>query len=295
MKILYGSGKYIGSNIAASRFLQNVGKHEVRVAAHYQNHEFLHYFDWCLDALYQTDFGASNYFKKHHGIPGPYVNHDMADMIITDLLEWGPDLVISDCEFFTALISKVFEIPLWYCSPMLQVVGLERERKEINAKGFEKFNVFFDKLPIADRYFIYSPLCDVTGRPHIKSGFEWIRPYSIKPEILTSENVNFDTLEHSIPKSCFLTTGETSFVSDCLYSGRFMFVSPNPKEIEQNLNAQLLEWYGVGRNIGRSNSLSFVKKLVEKPHPKPILSVQSWNVLDEKIDELRKTGKKSLL
>src|SRR5690606_6636014 len=268
----------------------NVRNHEVRVAAHYQNHRFLRSFDWCLDALYQVKFGSHNYFKKQHGLSSPQVDHDIDDMVVTELLEWGPGLVISDCEFFTAMIAKVLEVPLWYCSPMLQLVGLERERKEIYAKAFERFRVYFDRLPIGDSYFIYSPLCDVQGRPHIKQGFEWVRPYAIKPDAFTSEDIDFSIVEKAIPKSCLLTTGETSFVSDCLYSGKFMFVSPNPKEIEQNLNAQFLEWYGLGKNIGRSNSLSFVKKLVEKPHPKPMLSVQNWKLLDEKID-VYKNGK----
>lgn len=287
MKILYGSGNYIGSNIMASRFLQNVEGHDVRVAAHFRNHSFMHSFDWCLDALYQTKVGDRNYFKVHHGMLGPYVNHSIADMIINDLLEWEPELVISDCEFFTAMIAKVFEIPLWYCSPMLQIVGIEREKKEIHAKLFEKFRVYFDKLPQGNCCLVYSPLCDIQGRPYLKEGFEWIRPYVVQPKQVTSEDIDLELSRKAIPKSCLLTTGETSFVSDCLYSGKFTFVTPHPKDAEQNLNAQLLEWYGVGRNIGRSNSLSFIKNVVEKPHRIPILSIQEWKELDERLNDFR--------
>lgn len=285
MKILYGSGNYTGSNITTSRFLQSIENHDVRVAAHFLNHKFMHSFDWCLDALYQIKVGDYNYFKKHHGIVGPYVNHSIADMIINDLLEWEPDLVISDCEFFTAMIAKVFEIPLWYCSPMLQIIGIEKERKEIHAKAFEKFKVFFNKLPQGSKNFVYSPLCDVKGRPHLKDGFEWIRPYAQKPKDLSTEEIDLSLVKKTIPKSCLLSTGETSFVSDCLYSGKFTFITPHPKDIEQNLNAQLLEWYGVGRNIGRSKSLNFIKNIVEKPHQSPVLSIQRWSLLDEKVNE----------
>ena len=83
MKILYGAGNFTGSNIAAARFIKNT-EHEVRIAAHYKNHKYLESFDWCLDPLYKTKIGFLNYFTFHHGISGPHVNHEMADLIINE-------------------------------------------------------------------------------------------------------------------------------------------------------------------------------------------------------------------
>lgn len=264
-----------------SRFLQHVPEHEIRIAAHYRNHRYLKSIDWCLDALYTR--GEKNYFKDKYGIAGPPVDHSISDMIVTDLLEWGPELVISDCEFFTAMVAKVLEVTLWYCSPMLQITGIEHERKELNTKIMDTTKVYLESLPKGDAYLVYSPLCDIAARPMLKRGYEWVRPYSIGPKELTSEDFDISNLQRLIPDNSLVTTGETSFVSDCLYSGKPMLVSPNPSEIEQVINAQLLQWYGVAINIGRSTSMNFVKRQVERLASRPSLSIQKWRQLDERL------------
>lgn len=284
MKILYGSGNFIGSNVQAARFLQNATEHEIRIAAHYRNHRYLKTFDWTLDALYQIKVGDRNYFFERHGMQGPPVNHAMTDIIIEDLLEWQPELVISDCEFFTAMVAKVLEVPLWYCSSMLQMIGIEHDRKEINTKILDKIKTYLDGLPSGDAYLVYSPLCDITSRPFLKTGFEWVRPYSTVPEEITSEEVDLSMISRALPNRAVLTTGETSFVSDCLYSGRPMYIVPNPSEVEQILNAQLLEWYGCAQNLGRPQSIEFVKRMVEDSISAPSLSIQNWKQLDERLE-----------
>jgi hypothetical protein len=289
VRILYGSGNFIGSNVQAARFFQNAPEHEIRVAAYYRNHRYLKSFDWCLNALYNTKVGDLNYFESKHGVPGPHVHHETADLIVDDLLEWQPELVISDCEQFTAAVAKILEVPLWYCSSMLQMIGIEHDRKEITTKTFDTLKAYLEGLPKADAYLVYSPLCDISSRPFLKNGFEWVRPYSVVPEEITTEEQglgfeHFSQIQRAIPSKALLTTGETSFVSDCLYSGKSMYVCPNPSEPEQVLNAQLLEWYGCARNLGRPQSLSFVKAQVEQPNPAPILSIQNWKQLDERLE-----------
>jgi hypothetical protein len=284
VRILFGAGNFIGSNLMVSRFLQNTPNHEIRVAAYYRNHKYLHSIDWCLGALYFTPVGFENYFEKNHGQTGPHVNHDLSSLIIDDLLEWQPELVISDCEPFTAMVAHVLEVPLWYCSAMLQMVGIEHDRKEINTKIFDHVKAYIGSLPQGDAYLVYSSLCDVSARPLLKRGFEWVRPYSVAPKHeLTTENIDLSIIRKVLPDKALLTTGETSFISDCLYAGKPIFVSPNPSEVEQVLNAQLLEYYGVGRNIGRSRSLDFVKRVVEQVPRPPLLSVQKWKQLDERL------------
>ena len=204
-------------------------------------------------------------------------------MIINDLLEWEPELVISDCEFFTAIVAKVLEIPLWYCSPMLQMIGIEHERKELNTKIMDTTKRYIESLPLANAYLVYSPLCDISARPLLKHGYEWVRPYSTSPVEFTTENFDISNLQRLVPINSLVTTGETSFVSDCLYTGKPFFVSPNPSEIEQVLNAQLLQWYGVANNIGRSINMNFVKRQVERSVPHPSLSIQKWRQLDERL------------
>jgi hypothetical protein len=280
MRILFGAGNFIGSNLMLSRFLQHAQDHEVRIAAYYRNSKYLTSMDWCLDAL--SVRLKTNYFKDKYGISGPPVDHFLTDMIINDLLEWGPELVISDCEFFTATVAKILEIPLWYCSPMLQLTGIDHERQELK-NITDTTKKYLDSLPKGDAYLVYSPLCDISSRPILKNGYEWVRPYMCGVSEFSTEDINIDDLQKLIPDNSLVTTGETSLVSDCLYSGKSMFISPNPLEVEQVLNAQLLQWYGVGVNIGRSTNMGFIKRQVEKKLSPPILSIQKWSQLDEKL------------
>lgn len=285
MKILFGSGNYAGSNLMVSRFLQNAPDHDIRIAAYYRNHNHLQSIDWCLSAIYQTKVGDRNYFEDRHGIRGPHVNHEFADLIIEDLLDWGPELVISDCEFFTAALAKTLDVELWYCSALLQMIGIEHERKEISTKVLDKERAYLENLPQGSKYLVYSPLCDISSRPFLKTGFEWVRPYSVVPSEIRTADLSM--IEKGIPEKALLTTGETSFVSDCLYSHRPTYISPDPAEVEQVLNAQLFEWYGCGRNLGRPQSLDFVKRQVENPAKPPSLSIQNWKQLDERLEHER--------
>lgn len=279
MKILFGAGNNIGSNIMLSRFLQHAQGHEIRIAAYYRNSQYLHSIDWCLDPILVRKH--KNYFKNKHGIIGPSVDHDLADMIIDDLLEWGPELVISDCEFFTAMIAKVLEIPLWYCSPMLQIIGIDHQYKTLSIDTTIKS--YLKMLPIGDAYLVYSPLCDIAARPILKQGFEWIRPYVSDLKEVTTEDINISNLQKLIPSNSLVTTGETSFVSDCLYTGKQLFISPNTLEVEQLINAQLLQWYGMAINIGRSTNIQFIKSQVERSITHKSLSIQKWSSLDERL------------
>jgi hypothetical protein len=284
MKILIGANNCLGSNIMASRIINHLSSiHEIRIAAYYKNHQYLKSIDWCLDALYQPKFRSLNYFKEKFGVFGPNINHNLADLIINNLSEWNPNLVISDCEFFTAMVAKVLEVPLYYCSPLLQIVGIHHVQKELDYNLFGNFRKYFNLLPIADFYLIYSPLCDISCRPVLKDGFEWIRPYYNKPNIITENNFELDLYKKCISNS-LITTGETSFISDCLYSGKQFFVSPNPLELEQILNGHLSQWYGVARNIGRSNNIDFIKKEVDKKKIFIELNIKkTFKTLDERL------------
>jgi hypothetical protein len=283
MKILYGAGNFIGSNIQAARFIQNAFGHEVRIAAYYRNNRYLNSIDWCLDALYRIKIKEKNYFDSKFGIKGPRVNYEIADMIIDDILEWQPDLVISDCEYFTASISKILNITLWYCSSILQIIGIEHDRKELNTKKMNNIRKYLNTFPKGDAYLVYSPLCDISSRPFLKLNFEWVRPYTITPDNVVTDGEDFSIIKKAIPKGSLLSTGETSFVSDCLYSGNMMFVSPEPNDLEQNMNAYLLEWYGCALNIGRSKNIKYIKRVVENFDKKPMLSIQNWKYLHERL------------
>jgi hypothetical protein len=251
----------------------------------YRNHKYLDVIDWCIDGFQNVGFGTLNYFDEYFGVQGPNINHKLANDVVDDLLMWDTDLVISDCDPFTAAFAKVINVPLWYCSPMLQMIGIEHDRKGIHSKKLDKIKRHIDSLPSGNAYLVYSPLCDIASRPFLKKGFEWVRPYSNKPNEISTENVDLSFVLKAISYKGLCNTGETSLVADCLYSGKTTFISPNPNDPEQVLNAQLAEWYGCARNIGRPPNIEFAKKCVDEYCGTPGLSIQKWKQLDERLDE----------
>jgi hypothetical protein len=276
MKILFSAGNYIGSNLMLSRFLHHTS-HEIRIATYYRNHQYLHHIDWSLDAL----LGSSRKYFDKHGFTGPKVNSYNVDLFIDDLLQWQPDLVINDCEIITALITKILDIPLWYCSPLLQLTGIIHNNG-FNLYEFSKTIFDINQLPKGDLYLVYSPLCDIASRPLLKTGYEWIKPYYQSPKEITTENINFEKMQYLF-KDVVINTGETSILSDHFYSGKSVLISPNPGELEQLLNARLFNWYGAGLDIGRSFDINFLNMQVERVIPKSILSIQNWSQLHERI------------
>jgi hypothetical protein len=291
MKILLGLGKYSGSNIFGSRLLTYAYNNEFRIAAHFKNHSYLKMIDWVLDPVLRVWLGKPNYFVQH-GSHGPFVDYEYADFIINELVEWSPDLVISDCEPLTATIAGLFNIPLWYVSPMLYLTGTVFNKYEINSFIFNKELTRLHSLPKANRYFIYSPVCDLLDAPQLKEGYEWIRPFTAKPEgLLSSERDDkiISILEQSKPPNSLITTGETSFVADAFYSINRFYISPNINCLEKMLNAQIMNHFKIAKNIGRPKNVRFALKKVEQPSFKRTITYSNSKFLHEVIDGHQKS------
>lgn len=273
MKILLSSGNYSGSNIMLSRWLKHLTGHDIRTFAYYRNSQFLNCVDYILDPLFDNiEYCVFSSF----GIKGPKVNKKIAELIITDISEWCPDLIISDCEMISALLAKLLDIPLWYCSPILQLSGWEHDFGEISLYSSYPF-----KFPKANKYCIYSPICDVENRPTLKNGFEWVRPYTEDPELL---NISADlSFVQKALKDEVITTGETSFVADCIYSEWPFFIYPDPKDMEQMINARICSHRKIATNLGRQSNISLLKESVEKVC-QPKLKLQNNRTLDEIIN-----------
>jgi hypothetical protein len=284
MKILIGANNYLGSNITISRILDQLKDHEIRVAAYYRDNQYIKVIDWCLDALFLNKSGRINYFKKYHGIDGPFVSHKLVEMMINELILWAPDLIISDCEEVTATLASILEIPLWYCSPLLQTIGLQHTKSMLQYPSY-KIKNYLRTLPKANRYLIYSPLCDIVNKPMLNEGFEWVKTYCKQPNKITSSGVDLSLYKKFKSKDDLITTGETSFVVDCLFSGKPFYISPNVSEWEQMLNADLCHIYGIARNVGRSNNISFVKDQINKGTYSPILNQNFELDLVQKLKE----------
>ncbi|MFA5758977.1 MAG: hypothetical protein WC942_06445 [Clostridia bacterium] len=284
MRILFSGNNYIGSNVMLQRLIKAADKHDVKVMSYYRNHTYLHHIDWCLDPVIFKRTLGKKYFKEYYNIDGPSVNNQLAEIIVNDLVGWEPELVISDCEKLSATLAGILQIPLWYCSPMLQMIGIQHDKKTLDSLIFAGLKNRLELLPEGNKYLIYSPLCDIEGRPFLKDGFEWCRPYYEEPGRSTTEQIDISLVTKIVGNCGYFTTGETSFVSDCIYTNKPIFIGPHPKELEQLLNAQLCEWYGVAKNIGRFFNISFLEKAVEPPYPEYKLSIQEWKQLHERFN-----------
>jgi len=179
MKILYSAGNRVGAGLQLYEFLKSTN-HEVKVAAYSKSSQLLTHIDWTLDALFHkysicdrvklTElFGTYNI---------PLSGTKEAQILISDIDDYAPDLVICDGEGLVANIAKSMGIKLWYCSPLHLLDGIKWERNQRRyLSSLEGTRKFLYKLPIADRTLVYSPFGDVHMRPILKEGYEWVRPY----------------------------------------------------------------------------------------------------------------------
>ena len=283
-------GNRYGGNLILSRFLSNT-KHEVKIAAWNKSSYTLKKVDWLFDGIFYNlvKIRTAQDDIDVHGYKGYYVwNHNMP-YFVQDLLDFGPDLVICDDDLYTAHFANSFNIPLWYCSPLLLVRGMEKDSffyKEY-CKLFANKHHSKYPFPPADKYLIYHPFGDIKFRPILREGFEWIKPYHLdipEKEIIydnlflshdLERNKILEKLCKSIPHSIFqnpeyigqskkiLITGDTSHLSDAFYAGKIISVAPRTTEektrrtvknwtdTEGLLNAILVKEYSIGENYGQ--------------------------------------------
>jgi hypothetical protein len=293
MKILYGAGTPSGANSRLGRFLKRC-QHEVLVAAYYRNHQHLHHIDWALDAVRTADptqRSAVNELFGHDGVP--QIDYEKASIILDSLVDSPPDLIISDYEPITAHIAQTMEVPLWYCSPLLMLVGIEWENGQAKmVRQFDGVAENIKKMPPAERYFIYSPLCDIAGRPILKDEFEWATPYFENNQELVSENSPVIMRLSGLLDGSLVTTGETCFVSDILYRNRCVAVVTDAQDVERTLNAEMCSWYYIGQNMGDLSKvgLEYARSrvgLLDNCSVK--MSPQAWGYLHDKVNEYEKS------
>lgn len=190
MKILYGAGNRVGANFQLVRFLAH-NKHQIKIAAYLKSSESLYHVDWTLDALINTltpkQTSDVNQLFGHSGVPN--INLSQAEILLSEIDDFSPDLVISDGESIIAHAAQSLSIPLWYCSPLHLLDGVEWERGQLRYTSLlGATRKFLETLPKAEKTFIYSPLGDLKNSPSLKSGYEWISPYRL--EKFTSEISN---------------------------------------------------------------------------------------------------------
>lgn len=341
IKILYSAGNRVGADSQLARFVLH-NKYQLKIAAFIKSSRSFNHIDWTLDALYNT----WNSVKKqeltqlfgHSGIPNIDLNN--AELLLEEIDNYNPDLIISDGEAIVAHIAQSLKIPLWYCSPLHLLDGIEWNLGQISSFSLlENTKKFLNQLPPAEKKLVYSPFGDIEMRPSLKEGYEWIQPYHLEikntelnnsavgvipdPErystltrILNSVDFeialfslfqeNFsklitfslkqELLEAFLSKSSwFFSTGETSFLADAFYAGiSNIVISPNLKDAETILNAQLAFYYKIGSNVSQLElmgkfAVEEINYTFEKQQNRKFLSNQNRLKLHEMIEsELKK-------
>lgn len=190
MKIVYSCSNRIGAGIQLTRFLKHMtgSAHEVRIAGFRRSTEALTHIDWTLDALkhkysIKDRQGLIELFG-YYGLPD--VGFEELSILLEDISAYNPDLVICDSEPIVANIAKVLGFRLWYCSPLHLLDGIDWELGQMRYRAkLERYRKLLNKLPPAERVFVYSPFGDIEFGPALKDRYEWMCPYHIdsKPNV----------------------------------------------------------------------------------------------------------------
>ncbi len=181
MKILYAAANFNSSRLQLFRFLEAIGdKHQVKVAAYKKSSPKGIRIDWTLDSILHMFSPEFLIIKDNENL----------DIYAKQIKAYNPDLIISDFEYYTSEIARVYNYKLWQCSPIIMKYGLAKEA--INKIGFYKYyeSIFMkhrlsyelnvhalNVLQTADKKFIYSHYGDAKNTFSLKNDYDWIRPY----------------------------------------------------------------------------------------------------------------------
>jgi len=223
MKIIYSVNNRIGSNNLLLRFLENLNGHEVKIAAYNNSSYSINTVDWLLNSIHRYN---GLYIYQLHSTK--YIAENI-ELILKDVAEFGPDLIISDSEHIFGYIANQFDIPLWYCSPLNLIEGVKWNKKIPYSYLFNQY--MSHKLPKADKYLIYSPFCDILNPPPIKENYNWVRPYyNESKSVSIDENNRVEYLNKilryiDLGDYCF-TDGNTDNISNSIYNNKKSLVTP---------------------------------------------------------------------
>lgn len=179
MKIIYSAGNRPGADILLYRFMQN-NDHEVKTAAYIKSSESSINIDWTLDAIYNKYTGCNRgklvdlFGRKNL----PMMGFEEIGLLIDDVTEFKPDLIICDYEPILANIAKSLNIKLWYCSPVHLLDGIIWQDGQMKHTGLlEVCRKNLPKLPEPDKVLVHSPFGIIEGT-ELKNGYEWVMPES---------------------------------------------------------------------------------------------------------------------
>ncbi len=329
MRILYSSGNRLGANNQLQRFLEYLSpSHTVKVAAFVRGSHSFKNIDWTLDSLYQNILPPIKKRElvqifKHNGLPS--INKENAIIFLNEADRFEPDLIISDGDPVSAHIAKTLGVCLWYCSPLHVYDGIEWEKDQLRYCSLLEATrkMLIRTMPDPDRIFVYSPFGDISFRPTLRTGYEWLMPYHKNDNVQSAQEDNIfvlndpdrtqiltkivNALNHkvtvidsdlvedysSLLKGCskFVTTGETSYIADAFYQEKEICIIPSLKDPESLLNSILVKEYGIGIDLAQlelmgSFAVDELDKALEDRNNKKFLSRQNLQQLHQKVEEI---------
>lgn len=177
MKILYAASNNHNAKVQLARFAEAmVGKpYQLKVAAYQKSSPKGLSVDWTLDCLL-------NVFRPDH----LSLDNDNLDIYYQQVKSYGPDLIISDLEYFTSYIANSLNVTLWQCSSSLlnfavtqkYDVGLFKAYSYLLKKNdAARTQSLINVIDNADLNLVYSHFGDTASPPGLKDNFEWVRPY----------------------------------------------------------------------------------------------------------------------
>lgn len=268
MRIIYSAGNRIGANTQLARFLDNIDKtkHQVKTAAYLKSSYSISTINWILNAIHKN---IPQNLIHIHNLQSIRYNQNVISKLLNDVAEFNPNLIICDNEHILANIANEMNIPLWYCSPMLLSEGVDwTMRDKINYSYFINLDLNNKQVfPLAEKYLIYSPFCDLKNSPELKVyrdddwspiyKYNWVRPYYNKPvynidisEIARSLELN-KILKYINLNDYYFTDGNTDSIADLIYSKKKIIVSPSLENKESLLNSIILDRYKIGVDVGQ--------------------------------------------
>jgi uncharacterized protein (TIGR00661 family) len=182
-KLWYGANSFSNSKFQLERFLNYLPKNVNIKIAGYNNLSCN--VDWNLNSLHsfrkEIPCSGRGTYDKIENIKFPNQN---IKYYLETIDKFNPDLIISDCEFFTTYAGLILKIPVWQCSPMIGLYGLKDSmfNKPCFGSYGSKFrhwmySQMYNLVQSSEKRFVYSFFGDLDLVPDLLSGFEFIRPY----------------------------------------------------------------------------------------------------------------------
>jgi len=303
MKILYSVGNRLGAGTQLQRILDNISdKHEVKVAAYINSSTITSHIDWTLDSLHYNILGTkkkSQLIKLFGGQNFPSLNLKNAEIFVKEIGEFDPDLIISDFEPISAYIAKLYNKQLWYCSSLHLLDGIKWKHDTFDYLfkiTYARIDV--KRLPIANRYYIYSCFGDMLVSPKLNKNYEWIMPYykNIDDTFKIDNVERFDKIKYFYnylderKTDFFITDGSTSNISDAFYSGGRVITCPALDNYENLVNAIMIKNNNIGSDLGQVElmdkyAIEQFEKAFDKEYNENYLCVKNYSQLHEKVEE----------